>query len=144
MRILLADDQPKVRFALRTVLERKLGFEVVGEAADVRDMWQQVEDECPDLLLLDWELPGPKVADLITALRALCPALRVIALSGHTEARQVALEAGVDAFVCKCDTPEKLLSAIENMGLPGTQPTSHEQPNPRGPNDRSASTRCVA
>ena len=45
MRILLADDQPKVRFALRTVLERKLGFEIVGEAADVREMWQQVEED---------------------------------------------------------------------------------------------------
>lgn len=119
MRILLADDQPKVRFALRTLLERKLGFEVVGEAMDIRDMWQQVEEECPDLLLLDWELPGPKVTDLITALHTLCPNLCVIALSGHTEAREVALEAGVDAFVCKCDPPDTLLSAIREMGLDG-------------------------
>jgi DNA-binding NarL/FixJ family response regulator len=144
MRILLADDQPKVRFALRTLLERKWGFEVVGEATHIRDMWQQVEEECPDLLLLDWELPGPQVADLMTALHALCPNLCVIALSGHSESRHVALEAGVDAFVCKCDPPERLLSAIEKMGLSGVQSAAHEQTSPSSRPDGGMSTTCAA
>ena len=117
MRILLADDQPKVRFALRTLLERKLGFEIVGEASDIREMWQQVEVGCPDLLLLDWELPGPKVHYLMSALHAICPGLQVIALSGRPEMRQAAMEAGVDAFVCKCDPPESLLAAFEDIAL---------------------------
>jgi len=112
MRILLADDQPKVRFALRTLLERQPGFEVVGEARSDEDLRGQVGPTRPDVVLLDWELPGEKALDTLFTLRIMYPALRVIALSGRAEARRAALRAGVDAFVSKADPPERLLSAI--------------------------------
>lgn len=115
MRILLADDQPQVRFALRTLLERQPGFEVVGEARNGQDLRDQIEPACPDLVLLDWELPGERALDSLSNLRTMYPALRVIALSGRSEARQAALQAGVDAFVSKSDPPEHLLAAIRNF-----------------------------
>jgi DNA-binding NarL/FixJ family response regulator len=116
MRILLADDQPKVRFALRTLLERQPGFEVVGEARSGQDLRDQIDPARPDLVLLDWELPGERALDTLFDLRTMYPTLRVIALSGRSEARQAALQAGVDAFVSKSDPPERLLSAIRDAG----------------------------
>ena len=113
MRILIADDQAKVRFALRVLLERQPGLQVVGEAADIGDLLIQLSITCPDLLLLAWELPGTNEIDLLPGIRRLCPKLPVIALSGRLEARQLALAAGVDAFVSKSDPPERLLAAIE-------------------------------
>jgi DNA-binding NarL/FixJ family response regulator len=128
MRILLADDQPKVRFALRVLLERQPGLKVVGEAADADDLLTQMETACPDLVLLAWELPGhvlsprrPELVegskglargDLLSALRRVCPNSFVIVLSGRMEVRRAALAAGADAFVYKCDPPERLLAAI--------------------------------
>lgn len=132
MRILLADNQPKVRFALRTLLERKLGFEVVAEANDSSELWQQVEEACPDLLFLDWELAGPKVRDVLSRLHAVCPDLRVIALSGRSELRRAALQAGVDAFVCKCDSPDRLMTAIAGLGLNGPHPGDRQRAEPHG------------
>ena len=113
MRILIADDQPKVRFALRVLLERQSGLEVVGEAADIEDLLIQLSVTRPDLVLLGWELPGTSDIDLLPAIRRICPKLPIIALSGRLEARQIALSAGVDAFVSKSDPPERLLDAIE-------------------------------
>ena len=112
MQILLADNRPKVRFGLRVLLERQLGLKIVGEAADAEELLAQMEGGCPDLVLLDWGLPGLAKADLLPALRGACPGLFVIVLSGRTEARQAALDAGADAFVYKCDPPERLLAAI--------------------------------
>jgi DNA-binding NarL/FixJ family response regulator len=112
MRILLADDQPRVRFALRTLLERQPDLEIVGEAGSGQDLRDQIEPAQPDLLLLDWELPGERPLDILSALRMMYPALRVVALSGRSEARRAALQAGVDAFVSKADPPEFLLAAI--------------------------------
>jgi len=112
MRILLADDQPSVRFALRVLLERQAGEEVVGEAADTEQLVTLAEATRPDLLLLDWELPGPAAIDLLAVLRGISPNLIVIALSGQPDARRAALLAGVDAFVSKGDPPEQLLAAI--------------------------------
>ncbi len=112
MRIMLADNRPKVRFALRALLERQSGVEVVAESTDAQDLMAQAESNCPDLVLLDWELPGMAPRDLLTALRRYCPSVKIIALSGHVSARREAIDTGVDAFVSKGEPPDKLLSAI--------------------------------
>lgn len=112
MRILVADPQAKVRFALRVLLERQPGFQIVGEAANTADLLDQAATEDPELVLFDWDLAMPVAAGLVPALRRTCPDLIVIALSGRAEARRAALEAGADAFVSKGDPPERLLTTI--------------------------------
>ncbi|MGD9099116.1 MAG: response regulator transcription factor [Anaerolineae bacterium] len=112
MRILIADGQSKVRFALQVLLERQPGLEVVGEAVYAQDLLAQAEATQPELVLLSWELSCLAQVGSLSALRQACPDLRVIALSGRPEARQAALDAGADAFVSKIDPPERLLAAI--------------------------------
>jgi DNA-binding NarL/FixJ family response regulator len=114
MRIILADNRRKVRFALRTLLTQQTDFEIVGEASDARDLLSLLETSCPDALLLDWELPGMDIIELLASLRTLCPGMPVLALSGRVQARRVAMDAGVDAFVSKGDPPERLLSALQS------------------------------
>ena len=113
MRILIADDQHEVRFALRVLLDRQPGLTVINDTADADSLLARTEAACPDVLLLDWELPGLSVESL-SVLRELCPALLVIALSGRPEMRSAALSAGVDAFVSKADPPEALLEAVDH------------------------------
>ena len=112
LRILLADNRAKVRFALRALLEQQSGLEILGEAVDAQDLISRVEDSCPEVVLVDWELPGMAAPDLLTALRGACPGVLIIALSGRVSGRREALAAGVDAFVSKGEPPERLLSAI--------------------------------
>ena len=114
MRILIADDQPKVRFALRVLLERQPGLKVIGEAVDATDLLTQTETNQPDLVLLGWELPGLAEGNALLALRQVCTGLSVVVLSCRPEARRSALAAGADAFVSKADPPEKLLVAIDH------------------------------
>jgi len=120
MRVLLADDQSKVRSALRLLLEQQPGLSVVSEAVEAEDLLAQVEASQPDLVLLDWELPGLRADDRLSALRRLCPRLKVIALSGRPEARQAALTAGADAFVSKGEPPERLLTTLRAVGAGST------------------------
>lgn len=115
MHILLADDQAKVRFALRVLLERQPGLEVVGEAASAEELLALMVADCPQLVLLGWELPGLARIGSVSALRDVCPGLSVIALSGRPEACRVALAAGADAFVSKSDPPECLLASIHSF-----------------------------
>jgi len=113
MRILLSDDQTQVRFALRMLLERQPGVEIVGETVAAGELLDRAKATCPDVVLVSWELPGLGERDSLSALRQGCPDLIVIALSGRPEARRAALEAGADAFVSKTDPPERLLALIE-------------------------------
>ena len=112
MRVFLAEAELRVRDALRLVLSHEPGMEVVGEASTAWGLPDGVRKAAPDLVLLDWDLPGPPVADLLPALRANCRGARVIALSVKTEAEGLALTAGADAFVGKTDSPEHLLSVL--------------------------------
>jgi DNA-binding NarL/FixJ family response regulator len=112
MRILLADDQAKVRSALRLLLEQEPELEILGEAVDTTGLldWLKVAD--PEVLLFDWELPGLSAAKLVQQVRSQRPDLQMIAMSGLPEARQSALEAGIHAFVSKGDPPEVLVATI--------------------------------
>ena len=114
MRILLADDEPKVRLGLRLLLEQEEWANVVGEASGARSLVDQVEAAQPDLVLLDWSLHHSENPHLLPALRSCCPGLAVVILSGQPEAEQEALDAGADAFVSKADPPEQLLAAIRS------------------------------
>jgi DNA-binding NarL/FixJ family response regulator len=122
--------EPRVRFALRVLLEHQPGIQVVGEAATPGDLLDGTAVVCPDLVLMDWNLAGPAAAGLLLALRSQCPRLVVIALSSRPEVRRVALAAGVDAFVSKGEPPEQLLASIarccahEECGGAGSMPSA--------------------
>lgn len=130
MNVLLADDETKVRSALRLLLEQQPDCYIVGEAEEAQSLLEQVEVTQPDVVLLDWELPGlqdlvPAVQSgslgtrsaherLLLTLRKVCSRVKVIALSGRPEARAAALGAGADAFVSKGDPPEQLMTAVND------------------------------
>ena len=115
MQVLVADDQAQVRSALRLVLEQQPNIRVLGEAIDFMGLLDWARACCPDVVLLDWELLGFGGDDSLTVLRRHCPRLAVIALSGRPEAREAALDAGVDAFVSKGDPLERLLAAVATV-----------------------------
>ncbi|MGD9316929.1 MAG: response regulator transcription factor [Anaerolineae bacterium] len=115
MRVLLADDQAKVRSALRLLLMHEPEVEIMGEAVDSTGLLDWVKVVCPDLILLDWELPGLPTGALLPLLHDHCPDLRVVALSSRPEARQAAFEAGADAFASKGDPPERVLAVIKEV-----------------------------
>ena len=112
MYIILADDQFDVRCALKCVLMQEGTIQRIGEAANAAELLAYLRTACPDLVLLDWELPGMNGRELIATMRALCPTVRVIALSVRPEAREEALKAGVQGFASKGEPPERLLAAI--------------------------------
>ena len=115
MRVLLADDDPKALSAMHLVIGSEPGMVVVGEAADVQSIRSQVARHLPDLLLVDWALPGLQPSTFLQRLRELFPALKVVALSSQPEDRQPALAAGADAFVSRGDAPERLLLALHRL-----------------------------
>ena len=115
LKLLIGDAQPRVRFGLRLLLEQQPGWRVAGEAEDAGALLDAVCCGCPDLVLLDWELPGMPAQELLAVIRQACPRLWVIFMSGKVELRQMALQSGADVFAYKADPPEKLLGLIRGL-----------------------------
>ena len=121
-RVYLADSRPEERSALR-LLVLDLKMEVVGEASDWPSTLANVPPSRVDMLLVDWDLLPDNPSAALGKLRLACPAALVIVLIGHQAARQqAALSAGVDAFISKSETPERvaerLLLAAASICLP--------------------------
>ncbi len=113
-RILIVDDEPAIRdmvaFALRTG-----GFEPVA-AADAMEAQTAIADRLPDLILLDWMLPGTSGLELARRWRreALTREVPIIMLTarGEENDRVGGLEAGVDDYVVKPFSTRELLARI--------------------------------
>lgn len=112
MRILLADDQEVVRRALRLLLEQETNCIIVGEVQDADELRAAVRRGSPDLILLDWELPGLETDRLLPVANGEGTLIRVIAMSSRPEAQTAARSAGVDACISKGRPAEEVLAAI--------------------------------
>ena len=115
MRVLVADDQPNVRSALGLLLTQETEFQVVGETADATGLLLAVTEKAPDLVLLDWELPGLPAAQLVRLLQYERPSLKIIAMSSRPEAERQTDGVAVDAFLNKNETPERVLATIKSL-----------------------------
>jgi DNA-binding NarL/FixJ family response regulator len=119
MRVLLIDDHAPLRSALRLMLEEEGDIDVVGEAANIRPLAlfikDLIKDLDPDLLFLDWQMPGLESnrarQQLINSVRAVDPDLYIVALTNDEYARS-ALSFGADAYVNKAESPEKIMSVV--------------------------------
>jgi DNA-binding response OmpR family regulator len=114
MRILVAENDARARWALQMLLGQEPGL-AIAECADLGSLVAQVEAFKPDLVLLDWELPGRPAAALLFALNGPAVNPGVIVLSRRPESEEAALAAGAEAFVSKADPPAALLSALRRL-----------------------------
>jgi DNA-binding NarL/FixJ family response regulator len=111
----VADNDARVRAALQTLLAQEPTQLVIRESADLAGLAAQVIEFKPDLVLLDWELPGRPAAALLFALHGVDHHPQVIVLSQRSESELEALAVGADAFVSKSDPPDKLLNSFRRL-----------------------------
>ena len=116
LQIFIADDNLNVCHALCLLLEQD-GFSLVGEASDAESLLAQVCVAPPDVILLDWELPGLRAQRLIPTLREYYSDTKVVALSVRSDAEQTALAIGADAFVSKVNPSDELLAVLHSIAL---------------------------
>lgn len=131
LKLLVVDDHPMMRAALRTALETLSEEVMVVMAASLQDAFRQATQAQPDLVLLDLNLPDACGTATIGAFRTRAPASRVIAFSGVYDATtvQACQAAGAVGFIPKSYTFEQVLNTVRRA-LAGQ--TAFPELNPRG------------
>jgi DNA-binding NarL/FixJ family response regulator len=114
IRVFLADDHPVVRQGLRTFLDSRDGIEVVGEAGDADTAVAAVEQQKPDVVLMDLVMPGIGGVAAIELIRERAPETRVLVLTSFASGDQVipAVQAGAAGYLLKDVEPAGLEAAI--------------------------------
>ena len=117
IRLLIVDDHLAVRQGLRMRLGAEPDLEVVGEAADGEVALSSAQALCPDVVLMDVEMPHMDGIAATGTMRKLCPSAAVIVLSMYDDARTRAQahNAGAVAFVAKSLPTDILLTTIRQV-----------------------------
>ncbi|MBA3737766.1 MAG: response regulator [Actinobacteria bacterium] len=113
-RILIVEDHPTMREAMRLVLEGE-GFDI-DEASDGDQALAAVESDRPDLVLLDMSIPGISGPDVLAAVKRNPgnSKVRVIVVTATgEEGRAAAMAGGADHYFTKPFSPIALLQAVE-------------------------------
>jgi len=142
LRLLLVDDHPILRAGLRSLLSAQSDLEVVGEADSGESAVRLGRAVSPDLVLLDFSLPGMNGADTARSLKQALPHTRVLAVSVYDEPAIVRLfmDAGADGYLLKRSASDELVRAVREVaaGSPYLDPSL--PPQPSAPAERSDST----
>lgn len=110
--IFVAEGENHVREALCLMLEHQTGFSVVGEAGAAESALAQVCQRPPDIILLDWGIPGFHPQRMLPALRQCCPETLILVTSARPELESVARKFGVDAFLLKQLPPDQFMANL--------------------------------
>ena len=117
--VFCADDNPLVTEALRMQIETAPDFQWMGCAEDAGKLIEAVARPggCPDVVLLDIDMPGKNPFDAIKELVSHCRDARVLMYSGLVQRDLIdrAIEAGAWGYVAKSDGEEALFSAMRKV-----------------------------
>jgi two-component system, OmpR family, phosphate regulon response regulator PhoB len=112
--VLVVDDEPDIREVIRFALEAA-GFRVL-EAAHADEARKLLQSESPDILLLDWMLPGRSGLELAQQLKQnpRTRALPIIMVSarGEEEDRVRGLDTGADDYIAKPFSPREMVARV--------------------------------
>ena len=116
-RLIIIDDHPLFREGLKTILNQKSKYEVVGEAGSGREGLQMVKKLKPDLVLLDLSLPDIRGLDLIHDILKASVKTRTLIVSMHSKIDYIvkAFQHGAIGYIVKESAAETLLNGIEHV-----------------------------
>lgn len=116
IRVLLADDQVMFRRALSTYIKLTTEFEVIGEASDAEEAFRLIQQNRPEVALLDIQMPGDGLA-IAAQTAKLYPKTRLIMCTTFDRPGYVtrALEAGCAGFVTKDAEPDELVDTVRRV-----------------------------
>ena len=115
--VLIVDDYPAVRSAIRAGLERYPGFFVCGEAVDGADAIEKATKLKPDFILLDLSMPRMNGMEAASILKRLMPQVPIVAFSMYAEllGESPPPTVGIDAVIDKLAGIRKVVECARNL-----------------------------
>ena len=124
--VFLVDDDGIFRVALRALLRKEPGLDVVGDCANPTTAIRHIATLQPDVVLLDIVLPGMSGIEMIPKIRTVHAACRIVMITHMLALAKIqeAFDAGADGYVTK-DVPFEELLATVRATLDGERRFSH-------------------
>ena len=115
MKILIIDDEPKIRNGLSNLLARREGWEIAGAYENAADALKYLAVNQVDVIITDIKMPEISGLELIARIRERDKKTAIIILSGYSNFQfaQRAIELGVSRYLTKPTNPRELICVLE-------------------------------
>jgi DNA-binding NarL/FixJ family response regulator len=119
VRILIAEDHEMIRRALRQLIERRVGWEICGEAAAGTEAVGQAKRLQPDIAIIDVGISAGAGIDFTRELHSVAPNTEMLIFTVHDSEEMVRalIDTGVRGYVLKSDPMTEIVSAIETLAI---------------------------
>jgi CheY-like chemotaxis protein len=121
--LLICDDNPNIRYLLRTFVESRTPFKICGEASHGVEAVDKAKKLQPDLILLDLCMPVMTGAEAAVILKSEVPRMKIILFSMHMDdvPKSLATAVGIDLTLSKSDGISKLAEHLHALLTPDTE-----------------------
>lgn len=115
--VAITEDQKQTREGLATLINGTAGYRTTGVFSSMEQALAKIEDDPPDVILLDIRLPGMTGIEGAQKLKARYPTLQILILTVYADSDHVfeAICAGASGYLLKDTPPGKLLEAIKEV-----------------------------
>jgi len=123
----ITDDDEEIRNGLSWIIGRSDGYRCAGVYGTGSEALQKIEDDPPDVMLMDIGLPDMSGIECTARIKAEFPFVQVVMLTVYSEADKIfeSLRAGAVGYILKKTPPAKLLEAVRDA-CSGGAPMSGE------------------
>jgi DNA-binding NarL/FixJ family response regulator len=115
--IMLADDHPLLRQALRSVLEKEADFQIIAEANDGEEAVRLATELVPNVVIMDIRMPKINGLEATRQIKAKCPSIAILVLTVHDDSEHILgiLEAGAAGYLTKSVFGEEVIHAVRGV-----------------------------
>ena len=117
--VLIVDDNPGVRHALRALLRQRAGLHVCAEAVDGTDAVSKASEHKPDLVLMDVLMPNLNGLEAAAVIRKLVPTTRIVVFTmyGDVIGQSLANATGINLVLSKTGDTHALIQELQQVLL---------------------------
>ncbi|MBN1367636.1 MAG: response regulator transcription factor [Dehalococcoidales bacterium] len=117
IKIIIADDHPLIRQALRTSLEKQPDFEVIGEARDGEEVVKLTVKYIPDVVIMDISMPRINGIEATKQIKKECPTVAILILTVHQDPEYVSnlIQAGASGYLTKSVFGDEVVNTVRTI-----------------------------
>lgn len=126
IRLLIVEDDPCLRTAVVEVFQEAGDIAVLGVFSSAEELLEHDPPPCPDIGILDINLPGMDGVECLRRFSQRCPSAQYLMYTVNDAGGKVfeALKAGASGYVLKTSTPDELVEAVHDLHAGGAPMTS--------------------
>ena len=115
--IIIADDHPLLRQALRNVLEKQTDFKIIAEAADGEEAIKLATELAPNVVIMDISMPKVDGLEATRQIKEKCPDIAILILTVYDDSEHIlaVLEAGASGYLTKSVFGKEVIHAIHGV-----------------------------